>query len=518
MRRDVFLENDSGGFSVTSVAAVDAVIDAGGGLEGLAAASEALLLELSGDDSMPVRLVVGEPLNADEEAQWLARASARLETTDGRLVVMGGFDPDVMTWWKEQTGGAGDGRGVALVQAPPGAVRVDVYAHVGSMNGRRVLSEAGTPPGTAFRRDHQGRAFPVWLAQMLDHSGEEDPGHESLWKDVRASLANDALTVDEPGQSVVGFLVHVTPLNGDAKQLPQASSDNWIDWDSGRREPTVFPLGLLAGVTDPGLEDWTRHAFNRDAPAETPRPVDTIAPLLDGWPGQPLARLDSSGDVSLPLTELHALYWLAGLSTDSPPPFEVRVSSAGKWIPPASTYELGVQTSASGTSLGIPADWGGWVAFWSARRAAEALAGMPDGAVVELAAARLPDDSDDEDEDDDEERNPDAGRMRFRGNVAGGQWHITEASPTVSQQALAEAVAFARRLATDRWLPVRGKKEKRALNAAAEIYAPSDGELVWEGDSVRHFDGGDERTLLLLAGPVFRTRFASTWAMNADDD
>jgi hypothetical protein len=61
-----------------------------------------LLLELYGDDSMPVRIVVDEPLTADEEAQWLARASWRIDTSDGRLLVMGGFDPDVLADWKDR--------------------------------------------------------------------------------------------------------------------------------------------------------------------------------------------------------------------------------------------------------------------------------------------------------------------------------------------------------------------------------------------------------------------------------
>ena len=238
--------------------------------------------------------------------------------------------------------------------------------------------------------------------------------------------------------------------------------------------------------------------------------VNTIAPLVDTWTGPALVRLDASGELVLPLTELHALYWLAGLSTDSPPPFEVRVSGAGTWMPPAPTHELGVASGPDGVSLGIPANWGGWVAFWAARRAADALAGVPDGAVIELAtAAQI--------YDDDGDANRTVGRVRFRGTVAGGKWHITEVSPKVSHDALTDAVAFARRLATDRWLLVRGDRELQALAGAAATFAPGDDELVWVGDAVRHFDATDERTLLLLAGPVFRTRYAGTWAMDADD-
>ena len=106
MRRDVFIENDSGALSVVAADALDAIIDDGrSDDESFVRTFKALLLELYGDDSMPVRIVVNEPLTGDEEAQWLARASWRLDTADGRLLVMGGFDPDVMASWKEATGG-----------------------------------------------------------------------------------------------------------------------------------------------------------------------------------------------------------------------------------------------------------------------------------------------------------------------------------------------------------------------------------------------------------------------------
>lgn len=509
MRRDVYIENDSGGFSVTSGASVDAVISAGGGLDGLAAAREALLVELSGDDSMPVRLVVNEPLQPEEEAQWLARASAHLHTDDGRLVVMGGFDPDVMTWWRVETGGTRDGRGVAFVQTSPGTVRVDVYAHVGSMNGRRVLSESGTPPGAAFRRDHDGQPFPVWLAHMLDYSGEDDPGHEGLWRDVRASIAGAALEVEEEPQSVIGFLVHITPAP--AGQQADASADDWIAWDANSRIPASFPLGLPAEVADPGLVAWARRAFGEPEPEAAPRAVQEIFSVVDQWPGPGLAPL-ADGAVSLPLTDLHALYWIAALGSDSPPLFEIRVTPRGTWAAPAACPEFGVAEGSGYVSLGVPGTWGGWAAFWSARRAAEALTGVPDGSIVELATMPQPRHMDDN------ERNPAVGLVRFRGAVNAGLWEIAEATPVVPAAVLADAVAFARELVGPRRLPVRGDEERDALAEAAASYAPDADELVWEGDTVRHFDRDDERTLLLLAGPVFRTRFADAWPFDEEEE
>ena len=97
MRKDTYIENDSGALSILSgAAAEDIVRDARGHDLRFVENHQAMLLELDGDDSMPVRVVVDEPLTPDEENQWLARATWQLNIRDGRMLVMGGFDPDVL--------------------------------------------------------------------------------------------------------------------------------------------------------------------------------------------------------------------------------------------------------------------------------------------------------------------------------------------------------------------------------------------------------------------------------------
>jgi hypothetical protein len=71
---------------------------------------------------------------------------------------------------------------------------------------------------------------------------------------------------------------------------------------------------------------------------------------------------------------------------------------------------------------------------------------------------------------------------RFRGTATRGQWRITEASPAVPAAALADAMAFARRLSVDRRLLVHGAQERRALDSAAAFYAPGDDEFKDDED------------------------------------
>jgi len=500
MRRDVFLNNDSGGFSVLAADAVDAIIEDGRSDDiGFVARHKAMLLELYGDDAMPVRIVVDEPLNADEAAQWLARASWYLDSADGRLLVIGGFDPDVLSWWRDETGAAADGNGVALVNGLPGLVRVDVYAHAGSMNGRQVLSEASDKPGAAFRRDHPGRAWPLWLAHMLDRSGEDDPGHEALWQDLAASVAKGDLLVDVEGAAAIGFLVHVTRA-ATAEGTPPATG--WFERDVHARLPETFPVGLPTDVADPSL-DWFRDRLTgRERPAEPAAIPTTITDVIDAWDGAPLTAVPPP-PLELSPDEAFFLYWMAGFTADSPPRFELRITTTQPWPRPEPCLEFAVvETNASVTAIGPPADAAGWLLWWAARKAARALSNIPDGSTIDLAmAARLDDDAD---------ADPTVGRARYSGTVTGGTWRLEAASPAVDRATLEDALAFVRQVVAEGAVRVRGDAEREAFDQTVEGYVFNEESVQWSGDTAR-LSEPDERTLLLLAGPVFRVRFGGQW-------
>jgi len=505
MRRDVYIENDSGGFSVLAADAVEAIIDDQRSDDfQFVAGHKALLLELYGDDSLPVRIVVDEPLTADEEAQWLARASWRIDTSDGRMLVMGGFDPDVLSWWKD-AGADGDGRGIGAFSAAPGCWRVDIYAHVGSMNGRAILDEADERPGTAFRRSHPGRAFPLWLTHMLQFSGDDDPGFESLWKDVKGSIAAAELAVDTEGADPIGFLVHITPFAGDLVE-PESG---WFDRDANARVPQVFPVGLPSAAPDPDLTSFRNDLLGR-RPPEPERPIaDRVVEIIEVWSGDPLKAVEG-GAVAIAPNEIHFLHWMAALTADSPPRFEILVEAKGDWTPPAPTPDFAVVPKGrSMTALGPVANTGGWHAWWAARWVAAALVGIPEGSSIDVAMApRLDYDAD---------LDPAVGRALYSGTVKGGLFEITHASPRITRDTLASAVTFARDLAVDGRMTVRPGAEREAFDKAHKMFALVSGPVVWEGDVVRLAEP-DERSLLMLADKVFRVRFGDQWPVDVDEE
>jgi hypothetical protein len=468
--------------------------------------NKAMLIELYGDDSMLVRVVVDEPLTAEEEAQWLARYTWQIDATDGRILVMGGFDPDVLSWWKEDNDASGDGRGIGFVEAAPGKWRVDVYAHVGSMNGRAILGEeTDEKPGAAFRRSHGDRPFPLWLAKMLEFSGEDDPGHEDLWKDVKASMKTGNLAVDTEGGDAIGFLVHFTRST---KPLGDPPEEVWIGRSENSRMPKTFPLGLRSEVPDPDLRHFYDRLLDITHPEPPRPPAEDFSDIIERWPGETLQRVEE-GPVEVAIPELYLLHWMAGLTSDTTPRFEIWVEHKGAWTPPAATPDFGVKRKAATiTAIGPVMSTGGWHTWWTSRAAAQALVAVPDGTTITLASA--PDQT--------ERTDPEStsGLGLYEGKVSGGKWQVSEASPRVSAKTLREALAFMHELLDNRF-QVRKGPERKAFDAAVAMWVFEEDAIVWNGD-VASLEEPDDRTLLMIGPSVFRTRFGDTWPFDVEED
>jgi hypothetical protein len=154
--------------------------------------------------------------------------------------------------------------------------------------------------------------------------------------------------------------------------------------------------------------------------------------------------------------DIYLLHWIAALTADSPPRFEILVEPKGDWTPPAPTPDFAVVPKGrSMTALGPVANTGGWHAWWAARWVAAALAGIPEGSSIDVAMApRLDYDAD---------LDPAVGRALYSGTVQGGLFEITHASPRITRDTLASAVAFVRDLAVDGRMTVRpGPSAKRS--------------------------------------------------------
>jgi hypothetical protein len=102
VRRDVYVYNEATGFMVTSMDMARKTLDEGSKKWNKAVADGKMIpVSLIQDDPFYVRIVAGEPLNAQESDEWVARLEWPLEIPGGKLAITGGavlvyedYDPD----------------------------------------------------------------------------------------------------------------------------------------------------------------------------------------------------------------------------------------------------------------------------------------------------------------------------------------------------------------------------------------------------------------------------------------
>lgn len=508
MRRDVFIENGAERMSVLSPHALQDALEREPGFEARhLARAHAIILGVRGDDAMLVRVVVDEPLTRAEESQWLARVRWTLEAPDGRLVIAGGRDAERRAL--ELGGERSDetSRHLAVVRVPPGHWRIDLYTHVGSTNGRRLLRASERRLGSWFRVDAPGSPFPLWLASHLASFVEEDPGFEALWRAPTESLRRKALAIDTAVTGFVGFLVHVRRAEeGEALITPPTRGG--FELDAGARAPDLFPRGLPAGVEDPQLLAFARHLLERDTAVRRglPAPIPMRCPqaVFEVWDGPPATRLEGS-EVALELPLLVLGYLLALLSSNTMPNVELRIREAGDWVPPPPQSDFAIECRGVEYRVGPPENLGGWAMLSSLVTVGQMLAALPDGALLELATRVAVDPG--------EAVDSASGRLFLKGRVIDGRLRIAEASPPSPRGTLEDAMAFARELLMDQEIRVRDAVERAVVDGALGACAASfDSPPPRWGDQRLSLAGADSRLSCLIARPLFRHRYRAMFS------
>jgi hypothetical protein len=166
------------------------------------------------------------------------------------------------------------------------------------------------------------------------------------------------------------------------------------------------------------------------------------------------------------------------------------------------------QKAAHTWALGAPAGDVGWPLWWGVRAAAATLHELPADASLELATAPR---------ERGEGHDPEIGRAFFGGPVHEGAWRIATISPALDADSVKAVLAFVREVVEDGQITLHDAAERGVFDAAAEVCVFWDDVIAWDGDTARLIEA-DERTLLMLAGPVFRTRFAGRWPCDPIDD
>jgi len=511
MRKDVFVQNDSGGLSVMSSSVVERMIDDARDNDlQFVTAHEAILGGLVGDASFVGRVVVGEPLLPEEKEQWIAHYRWALKVPCGRLLLCGGFDPDMMAQWLDE----GKGDYVQEVEVPKGHYVVDVYTYLHTMNGRVILDDVWKEKlGRWFRRDHPGRAFPSWVAGELTMFAEEDPGHEKEWGDLAASVESGKLAVETDPIDWVSFVFHLQTFDPEV-ELSELPEDGWFPPEAGLRRPERFPLGVASTTKDRMYRDALEDLVGADEDEEdddhgsppTFEPIDVFSRA----DAHPLTKIEG-GPVEISPRQMLRLYRLPWFATSAAhPEIRVRNEHAENLAKLFEGWEW-VKAQGKGDTLRVGfAEGGRWSMFQIFdKNSPDTWTYFPSGSVLELATDAM---------DEDDEREPPAGATRFRGRTEGRVepclWRIEESYPPVSAATLREALALSEGAENGQVLALESPEEAQA---AIEAYMKEWGPLHPAGSPFQRkgsqvvLPGKHSSTLLLLAAEVFKQRYASVW-------
>jgi hypothetical protein len=239
-RFDLDVYNEANGFVITSgdVCGTDFSEVEASDPRWTGAMAQGVLLpfELVQDDAFIVRVVVEEPLNAEEETEWVGRTRHRLQLPEGRLVVVGGGSDFLYGEDVDEV--------KRTLKVPPGTYDAHLYTYLPGRNGFFCLESAGASEaiGRYFRRtrataDH----WPEWLAYACHDDPDADPGHQSDWE-------NALPDADDEPPPYVDFILHLTRPRGGVDEPPPLPplQDGWIAAGTGARQPATCPLGLPA--------------------------------------------------------------------------------------------------------------------------------------------------------------------------------------------------------------------------------------------------------------------------------
>jgi hypothetical protein len=474
IRKDLYLYNESTGWLLTSVGLngrVENPIEDGEDWDREFDRGTFIPMSLVQDDSLVVRVVVGDELKPQEEEEWIDRFEWKLAVPDGKLLLAASReyidDPDF-----EQH----DADSLRVVRVQPGEYRVEVYTMLPGVNG--PYDKIGSEELPDYWRRTRGRArMPAWMDEDAEEEDDEDDAH------------------------LLDFLVRLIPLEAEPERPPL--EDGWISVEVNPRKPERCPKGIrsrkVAGLSD--REPYVQTDLNY---------VHRVPELVAELPFTPI----SGGPVKLPVTNLAQPYWIAWCCGETHP--YVRISNCPDIPLPWPGFLNGIKETREedGWRVDIEGMNARFTPFGYLRQVGSVLAGLPDGSVVELANADNTAVEDDEEEEDENPGQTPPGFQRFRGAVQGGIWQIAESYPAIDAVTLRAMLALAAELEAGGPVSVQNEAEAEAVLTDLNTH---DFLLRQHPPKLRGnhlvLDKDHPELLPFLGARVFNRRFQGVWPM-----
>ena len=476
MRHDVRVPNESDGFVFTSAAFRGRGISPGDAAwTSAAAAGDILPLVVQSEDAAVVRVVVNEPLTADEQREWVGVLRGGLRVPDSQLALCGGiaYVIEPAEWALEF---------VRTVEIPAGSYRATLYSYASAPNGRGCVEQSGTdePLGTWFRRTRPGQEMPTWLHNLCVNDPNLDPKNRVKWK--RAKLRGGAPAID--------FLLHLEP----APTTPANAVTNDGFLEAGEcRQPDPCPLGIAAvGIVD------------EDEPAEA-EPAPTPAPTVSAQAAVGQLQPVDGGPVSVPVAKLARVARIGWMCQPYTHP-TVRVTFPGKAprledIEDATLKRKGAELVVTFDDTGQPSS-----ALEPLIALGNQLTAVANGVIIELESRRLRADGP-------------LGAHRYRGTVHDGTWQIETAAPRVNATTLTEALALGEALEGGRKLVARDEAEAdRIETRVRRVLADYFGSNTLQRTGAELALKRRDPTLFAhVVARVFWMRYTDVWPLQDED-
>ena len=244
MRRDVYICNDAGSWSVVAAAAVDQIMQTQTDQDDqFAQAYLAALFLIEGDDYSVIRIVANESLTEIEASEWVGRIQWRIQTEDGNLLISSGFDSRCFAEWQDQ----GETEYVKQITVAPGDYQISFYTYLHSMNGAVWLGESPDELPfphllSWFQQDYPGEPLPTWIVTQL--ADDDVPNTPS----IAAAIQSGQLTIQQHPVHWISYLIHILPFTpGMHLDCPESG---WFEARTGLRVPTKCPRGIPTECTE----------------------------------------------------------------------------------------------------------------------------------------------------------------------------------------------------------------------------------------------------------------------------